>query len=105
MLRPRSDAGWHERQRRFCIHCRDQPIEAEHLHLSVKEACIQDSIKCAVPLHQLSGSFRTFSDSARQFVGRIAVERNEVRHLLGINAIPLLDLFRLDARDSPPRKG
>jgi hypothetical protein len=33
------------------------PIEAEHLGLSLKETPLKDPIKRAVPLHQLGGTF------------------------------------------------
>jgi hypothetical protein len=88
-------------ERRFCIHGRDQPIQAKHLSLSLKETGFEDPLKRAVPLHQLSGAFWSDSGGARQFVGRVPPSRNEVRHLLGIDAISLPDLFRPDARNFP----
>jgi hypothetical protein len=45
----------------------------------LKETGLEDPIKRAVPLHQLSGAFRTDSGCARQFVRGITAERNEVR--------------------------
>jgi hypothetical protein len=80
-------------QRRFRIHRRDQLIEAEHLSLSLKETGLEDPIKRAVPLHQLGRAFWPDSGSARQFVRRVPAERDEVRHLVWIDAISLLDLF------------
>jgi hypothetical protein len=44
-------------ERRFRIHCRDQPIKAEHLSLSFKEAGFEDALKRAVPPQQLRGAF------------------------------------------------
>jgi hypothetical protein len=58
-------------QRRFRIHCCDQPVEAEHLGLSWKETGFEDAIKCPVSLHQLSGALWSDSGGAGQFVGRI----------------------------------
>jgi hypothetical protein len=48
----------------------------------------------------LSGALGTGPRGARQFVGWIAAKRDEVRHLLRLNAIPLPNLVRPDARDS-----
>jgi hypothetical protein len=76
----------------------DQPIEAEHLSLSFKETGLEDPLKGTVPL---SGAFRADSGSARQFVRRVTTERNEVRHLVWIDALSLPDLFRPDARYFP----
>jgi hypothetical protein len=36
--------------------------------------------------------------SARHLVGRVTAERNEVRHLVWMDAISLLNLFGPDAR-------
>ena len=92
-------------ERGFHIHCRDQPIKAEHLSLSLKEIGFEDALKRAVPLYQLSGAFWSNSGSTRQFVGGITAERNEVRHLVWIDAISLPDLFRANARYFPaPRR-
>ncbi len=70
-----------------------------------KETSFEDGIKCAVPLHQLSGALWADSSSARQFVGRVTAERNEVRNLVWIDAISLPDLVRPNARDfAAPRR-
>src|SRR5580704_5216742 len=91
--------------RRLRIHCRDQPIEAEHVGLSLKETGLKDSIKRAVPLHQLGRAFWPDSGSAGQFVGGIAAERNKVRHLVWSDAVSLPDLLRPMRAISPPRDG
>ena len=92
-------------KRRFRIHRRNQPIETERLSLSLKETSFEDAIKRAVPLHQLSGAFWPDPGRARQFVGRITAQRDKVRHLFGIDAISLPDLFRPDAREfATPRR-
>jgi hypothetical protein len=92
-------------ERRFRIHCCDQPLEAEHLSLSWKETGFEDAIKGAVPLHELSGAFWSGTGGTRQFVGRIAAQRNEIQHLVWIDAIPLPDPFGPNAWDFPPRDG
>jgi hypothetical protein len=74
-----SASGRRARVAALTHHGRDQPKEAEHLSLCLKETGLEDPIKRAVPLHQLSGAFRTESGSARQFVRGITAERNEVR--------------------------
>jgi hypothetical protein len=71
----------------------------------LKETCIKDAIKRSVPPHQLSCVYWPDSGRARQFVRRVTAERDKVRHLLWINAIPLLDLFGPDAREfAAPRR-
>ena len=65
----------------------------------------QGPIKRAVPPQQLRGAFWPDPGRARQFVRRITAERNEVRHLVWINAISLPDLFGPDAREfATPRR-
>lgn len=61
--------------RRCRIHRRDQPIEAEHLSLGLKEICLKDPIKRAVASHQLRGAFWLNPGCARQFVRRITAEK------------------------------
>ena len=92
-------------QRRSRIPYRDQPIEAEHLSLSLKETGLQDPIKRAVPLHQLSGAFWSHSGSAKQFVRRITAQRNEVRHLVWIDANCSRTSSGPMRAISPPRAG
>jgi hypothetical protein len=54
---------------------------------------------------QLSGALWPDSGCARQVVRGIAAERNEVRHLVWIDAVSLPDLFRPNARDfAAPRR-
>src|ERR1700722_9969049 len=104
-LRPMSALNHECGERGFHIHCRDQPIKAEHLSLSSKEACAKDPIKRAIPPQQLRGAFWPDAGRARQFVRRVTAERNEVRHLVWINAISLPDLFGPDAREfATPRR-
>ena len=86
-------------ERRFRIHCREQPIKAEHLSLSLKETYIKDPVKRAVPPQQLRGAFRPDRAGARQFVRGVTAERNEVRNLFWIDGISLSDLFGPDARE------
>ena len=105
MLRPMSLLISERRERRFRIHCRDQPIKAEHLSLSLKETCIKDPIKRAVPPQQLRGAFWPDPGSARQFVRGITSERDKVRHLVWIDAISLPDLFGADAREFAAPRG
>jgi hypothetical protein len=93
-------------QRRFRIHCRDYPIEAEHLSLILKEAGFEHPVKAAVPSQQLSGAFWFDSGSAKQFVGGVIVECNKVRHLVWIDAVSLPNLFGTVACDFvAPRRG
>ena len=71
----------------------------------MKETGFEDAIKRSVPLHQLSGALWPDSGSAGQFVRGITAERNEVRHLVWIDAVSLPDLLRPDARYFPaPRR-
>jgi hypothetical protein len=62
-------------QRRFRIHRRDQPIEAQHLSLSLKETGCDNSLERAVTSDQLSGAFWLNPGRARQFVRRITAEK------------------------------
>ena len=71
----------------------------------MKETCIKDAIKRAVPPQQLRSAFRSDAGGARQFVGRVTAERNKVRHLVWIDAISLPDLFGPDAREFPAPRG
>jgi hypothetical protein len=71
----------------------------------LKETGFEDAIKRSLPLQQLSGALWPDSGSAGQFVRGIAAERNEVRHLVWIDAVSLPDLLRPDARYFPaPRR-
>jgi hypothetical protein len=45
-------------ERRFRIHSRDQPIEAERLPLSCEQTGVEDAIKRSVPPQQLRSAFR-----------------------------------------------
>ena len=65
----------------------------------MEETGVKDAIKRAVSPHQLRCTFWPNPGSARQFVGRIAAERNEVRYLFWVDSISLPDLFRTDARN------
>jgi hypothetical protein len=92
-------------QRRFRIHRRDQPIEAEHLSLSLKETCIKDTIKRVASPQLLRGAFRPDAGRAGQFVRRVAAESDKVRHLLWIDAISLPHLLGPDTREfGAPRR-
>jgi hypothetical protein len=71
----------------------------------LKEPCIKDAIKRSVPPQQLRCAFRADAGRARQFVRRIPAERDEVRHLIWIDAISLPDLFRPDAREFTTPRG
>ena len=83
----------------------DRSIEAEHLRLTWEETRVKDAIKRSVPPHQLRPTFWPNPGSARQFVGRITAERNEVRHLFWIDAISLPDLLGPDPRNfAAPRR-
>jgi hypothetical protein len=73
--------------------------------LSFKETGLKDSIKRAVPLHQLGRAFWPDSGSARQFIRGVTAERDEVRHSVWIDAVSLPDLLRPDARYFPARDG
>ena len=59
----------------------------------------KDGIKRSVPPQQLRCAFRSDAGRARQFVRRVAAERDKVRHLLWINAISFPNLFRPDERE------
>jgi hypothetical protein len=50
-------------------------------------------------MKQVSGTLWTNAASAGQLVGRIAAKRDEIRHLLRIDAITLPDFGWADARD------
>ena len=105
MLRPMSVPDRRARAARLRIHRRDQPKETEHSNLTLKETRLNDPIKRAVPRRQPRGAFWLDPGSARQFVGRITPERNEVRHSVWINTISFPDLFGPDARYFPaPRR-
>ena len=99
MLRHMSALDQQAWERRFRIHRRDQPIEAEHLSLSLKETCIKDPIKRAVPPQQLRGAFCPDPGSAMQFVRRITAKRNKVRNLGWIDGISWPDLFGAEGRE------
>ena len=71
----------------------------------MKETGFEDTIKRAVPPQQLRSAFRADAGRARQFVRRIPAERDEVRHLIWIDAISLPDLFRPDAREFTTPRG
>jgi hypothetical protein len=92
-------------ERRFRIHRRDQPKEAEHPSPGLKKTGLMDPIKRAVSSQQLSGPFWPDSSGARQFVRRVTAERDEVRYSLWINAITLPHLLGPDAREfTAPRR-
>jgi hypothetical protein len=74
------------------IHRGDQSIETQRLPFSSEQTAVKDPIKRPVSPHQLSGTLWPDPGRARQFVGRITAERNEVRHLFWIDAISLPDL-------------
>jgi hypothetical protein len=50
----------------------------------------------------LSGADWPNASSSRQFIGRIAAQRNEVGYLLGVDAISLAHLFGPDVREFRP---
>jgi len=50
-------------------------------------------------MKQLCGSFGTHAPSSGQFVRRVTAKRNEIRHLLGIDIIPLADFCRTNSGD------
>jgi hypothetical protein len=65
------------RQRRFRIHRRDQPIKAEHLSLSLKEAYLKGPIKRGAPPQQLRSAFWPGPGRARQLSDVEGRQRHE----------------------------
>ena len=86
------------RQWRFLVHGGDGAVKLEILGLLGKASCFQQPGEAAVLPDQRRGTQRADARRARQSVGRIAAQRDEIRHLLGRDAVALTHLLRPDAR-------
>src|ERR1700688_1572258 len=84
------------RHGRLAVHGGDRTIETQLLGLFDKAAGLEDRRQAAVFLQQRRRAAGADARRARQFVRRIAAQRDEVRHLGGLDAVTRTDLGRAD---------
>ena len=86
------------RDGRSRVHGGDASIEAEFLGLSGETAARQERLQGRAVAQQAGGRLRPNAARARELVGGITPQRDEVRHLLRIDAVALAHLGGSDAR-------
>ena len=86
------------RQRRVAVHRRDVPVEPQRLRLGGEAALLERGLEAAVLAEHRGRRLRADAARARDLVRRIAAERDEVRHLSGLDPVALADLGRPDPR-------
>ena len=78
---------------------RYSPEEAQILRLRCEPSGGQDVLERPVLGEDLGRLLRPDAAGARQLVGRVAAQRDQVGHLLGVDAVALAHLVRADARE------
>ena len=86
------------RQRGLLVHGGNGAIEPQIVGYTRKAPGFEDCGKTAVAAQECGGAERTDARRSRQFVGRIAAQRDEVRYLLRLDAVALAHLLRPDPR-------
>src|SRR5262249_12622567 len=76
----------------------DPSVEPEHFRLLGEPAGGEDCVERAVAAQQVGGALWTNTARPGQLVGRVTAQRDEIRHLPGIDAIALPHLRGTDAR-------
>ena len=87
------------RQRRRRVERRDAPVAAERLRLGGEATGLEQRVERPVLREQGRGGLGADAACARDLVRGVAAERDEVRDLLRLDAVPLADLGRPDPRD------
>ena len=101
-LAPPSQSGSRVRklgQRRLGVHRRDALVEAQLVRLRGEASVVEHRLERLVLREQRRGGLRPDALRAGQLVRGIAAQRDEVRHLLRLDAVALAHLVRADARD------
>ena len=88
-------------KRRLGVHRRDVPVEPERVGLGSEAALGERSLERPVLREHRGRRLRADAARARDLVGRVAAERDEVGHLLRLDAVALAHLGRPDARQRP----
>ena len=86
------------RHGRLAVHGGDRTVEPQIRGLFGKPAGFQDRRQAAVLPQQRGRASRADAGSAGQLVRRVAPQRDEIRHLLGLDAIAGADFRGTDAR-------
>src|SRR5262245_8167457 len=86
------------RQRRPCIHGGDRAVESQRLGLGRKAAGREHLVQRAMAAEQVGGALWPDAARARQLVGRIAAQCDEIWHLFWLDAVALAHLRRPDTR-------
>jgi len=97
-LRPGRLLIFQTRHGRLAVHGGDRTVEPQIRGLFGKPAGFQDCRQAAVLPQQRGRASRADAGSAGQLVRRVAPQRDEIRHLLGLDAIAGADLRGTDAR-------
>jgi len=97
-LRPGRLLIFQTRHGRLAVHGGDRTVEPQIRGLFGKPAGFQDCRQAAVLPQQRGRASRADARSAGQLVRRVAPQRDEIRHLLGLDAIAGADLRGTDAR-------
>ena len=98
-LRPRWRLVSEGRERGRGVHGRDSSEQPQLLRLRREASGFERRLERAVLGEQRRRRLRPDAFRARQLVGRVAAERDEVGHLLRLDAVALAHLGRTDARD------
>ena len=97
-LGPRRRLVMQARERRGCIQGCNRAIETQFLGLRGKLAIRQRVLERFVFAQKAGRALRAHSLRTRQLVRRVATERYEVGYLPGLDAVPLANFRRPDAR-------
>src|SRR5947209_14315769 len=93
------------RERRPRIHRRDPLIEKQAFRLGCEAAGGDRLLQCCVPCQKLGGAFRPDTARARQLVGGVAAQCDEIRYLSRLDAVARAQLGRTDACHYPGAHG
>ena len=92
-------------QRRVGVHLRDPPVEAQVVGDRREAACFERRLEAPVRGQDRRGGLRPDAGRTGDVVGRVAAQRDEVRHLCGVDAVPLAHLGRPDPDERAAARG
>src|SRR6516162_9642738 len=93
------------RQRGLLVHGGNGAIEPQIVRYTRKAPGFEDCGKTAVAAQECGGAERADARRSRQFVGRIAAQRDEVRYLFRLDAVALAHCSGPIRAISPARSG